>query len=167
MGEHRMSKCPGCGAVLPDTDGPTHRYMTSSPACYAHFNALSAHEYSDAALMLVHRLTVDTFAIQHPGDQTTRQQIQSVGLHLARLGRQLQRKMGPAETNEVMLDLGKHKHTLVALTPPARFSMTVADVAPFAGTDRHAEKVRAWAEATWADWSAHHAHIEASVAKWQ
>lgn len=154
------TRCTGCGALLPNIDGPTHKYMTSTPACYAHFNTILAAEYSDPLLLPVHRFSVDTYAVQHPGHDKTRQQIQSVGLHLARLGLQLGSDLPPKETNDVMLGLTPHKHTLVYLTPPDSFTITAADVAPFAGTDQHAEKSLEWARATWDDGAPHHAYIQ-------
>jgi hypothetical protein len=30
-----VSRCPGCGVELPAVDGPTHRDLESSPACWA------------------------------------------------------------------------------------------------------------------------------------
>ncbi len=151
--------CIGCGALLDRSEGPVHRYMDGSPACYALFNQILACEYSDAALLPTHRLTVDTYAVQHPGQAKTRQQIQSVGLHLARLGLQLARAIPPNETNEVMLDLGKHKQTLDYIEPPSIFRMTVAEVAKFSGRSQHSDKVREWAKSTWEDWSVHHKYI--------
>ncbi len=160
------TECPGCGAVLPKIDGPVHRYMDGSPACFELFNKIPAFEYSDPCLLPTHRLTVDTYAVQHPGSKGSRQQIQSVGLHLSRLGLQLDRPTSPKETNDVMLGLSKHKHTLELLEPPKRFSMTVTDVAEHAGTPLHSEKVRAWALSTWNDWAAHHEYIQDWTAKW-
>jgi len=141
--------------------------MHSSPACFAAFNTLLTAEYSgydDHALRNVHRLTVDTWAVQHPGSPTDRRAVQSVGLHLARLWLQLEHPRPPAHTNAVMLDFSRHKATLPPLTPPTAFRITVADVAPDAGSPQHAAKVRAWAEATWHDWAAHHAFIRQWVA---
>lgn len=66
------TRCAGCGAVFPDMQGPTHAYMQSSPACFAAFTKLLAAEYSSAALRSVHRLTVDTWAVQHPGSAEDR-----------------------------------------------------------------------------------------------
>lgn len=160
--------CPGCGARLDPLEGPVHAYMASSPACFAAFNALLAAEYAgyeSQALRDVHRLTVDTWAVQHPGSPHDRRAVQSVGLHLARLRLQLESPRPPAETNAVMLDFSRHKATLPPLEPPARFRITAAEVAPFAGTFLHAEKVRAWARATWEDWSAQHAFIRAWIAR--
>lgn len=154
-----FGNCIGCGARFEEADGPVHEYMHSSPACFAAFNSLLAEEYSSSDLKIVHRLTVDTWAVQHPGPEGERRAIQSVGLHLARLFLQLESPRPPAETNAVMLDFSRHKSTLKRLAPPAAFSVTVADVAPFAGSPSHAENVRRWGEATWRDWSAHHDYI--------
>lgn len=160
------SVCPGCGALLVGIEGPVHRYMDGSPACFEKFNTILAFEYSDWRLQSTHRLTVDTYAVQHPGEEGTRQQIQSVGLHLARLGLQLDRPTPPKETNDVMLSLTKGKHTLELLKPPKNFSMTAADVALYAGTPLHAEKVKAWAMSAWNDWSAHHDYIKEWTERW-
>ncbi|MEO0637075.1 MAG: DUF5946 family protein [Pseudomonadota bacterium] len=159
------SECPGCGALLPMVEGPVHRYMDGSPACFEFFTRILAYEYSDAALQTTHRMTVDTYAVQHPGADGTRRQIQSVGLHLARLKLQLDNPLRPRETNEVMLGLSEFKHSLERLEPPKRFSMTVADVVEFAGTSQHPDRVRAWALATWNDWSEHHGYISDWVKK--
>ena len=161
-----QSACIGCGAVLQIITGPTHPYMEASPACYEAFNRVLAFEYSDPTLQGTHRLTVDTYAVQHPGRAGTRQQIQSVGLHLARLGVQLDNSLSPRETNDVMLGLGKHKATLKRLEPPAAFTVKVADIAEFAGSASHSDNVRDWARATWADWSDHHDYIRAWTARW-
>ena len=160
------SRCPGCGVELDPIDGPVHAYMTSSAACFQLFANVLAAEYEDAALMQTHRLTVDSYAVQHPGQEQTRQQIQSVGLHLARLHVQLTAPRPPLETNNVMLGFAEHKSTLVYLEPPVRFTMTIADVEPYAGGPDHAAMVRAWASATWQDWSHQHAYIKDWVARY-
>lgn len=147
-------------------DGPVHAYMESSPACFALFTEILAYEYSDPSLLATHRFTVDTYAVQHPGRGATRQQIQSVGLHLARLGLQLKGALPPNETNDIMLGLGKHKHTLDYIAPPTRFSMTVVDVAAVAGSPRHSEKVKEWAASAWEDWADHHDYITRWTARW-
>lgn len=154
-----LETCIGCGARLEKSDGAVHKYMRSSASCFAAFNCLLVEEYSSRALKDVHRLTVDTWAVQHPGPVDSKQATQSVGLHLARIYLQLQSPRAPRETNAVMLDFSRHKGTLKFLTPPATFGVTVADVAPFAGSSSHAERVRHWAEATWRDWSTHHDYI--------
>jgi hypothetical protein len=151
--------CLGCGACFLPIDGPVHAYMTSSPACFAAFSTMLAAEYSDPALLQTHRLTVDTYAVQHPGNAADRRAVQSVGLHLARLYVQLESEWSPPETNAVMLDFSQHKSSLVALDPPSAFRMTIADVLPACGLGGHAEIVRKWAKTTWADCALHHRYI--------
>lgn len=144
-----------------------HNYMEGSPSCFEKFTQILASEYSDPTLLSTHRLSVDTYAVQHPGKARTRPQIQSVGLHLARLGIQLKRSVTPKETNDVMLGLGKHKHTLGYIEPPVHFAMTAADVAEFSGTRQHSEKVMEWANSTWEDWNEHHEYILNWAARWR
>jgi len=138
--------------------------MEASPACWREFGKLLAVEYSTEALRHTHRLSVDTYAVQHPGDRS-RQAIQSVGLHLARLLVQLERPMPPKETNDVMLGFSKHKSSLQYLERPERFTVTIADVAPFFGTEIHSDRVLDWANCTWNDWSHHHDNIRDWIAK--
>ncbi|HHH89608.1 MAG TPA: hypothetical protein ENK45_03475 [Aliiroseovarius sp.] len=156
--------CAGCGGHYPAEDGPQHAYMLGAAGCWRLFGQLLAAEYSDAALIQVHRLSVDTYALQHPGDANDRRAVQSVGLHLARVMLQLEAPRPPRETNEVMLGFSARKESLVWLEPPARFSMTLADLAPEIGGSGHAAAVREWASETWQDWSAHHAYIRDWVA---
>jgi len=117
-----------------------------------------AAEYSDAALLATHRLSVDAYAVQHTGDGS-RQAIKSVGLHLARLMLQLEAPRPAKPTNDIMLKLGQHKARLKALTPPEKFSMTITEVTPHVGTARHVQMVQAWAQSAWNDWHQQHDFI--------
>ncbi len=156
-GPAEISVCPGCGSRLPAVDGPIHAYMTSSPACWAAFGEVMAREYQNPDLMPVHRLSVDAWAAQHPGDGS-RQAIQSVGLHLARLMVQLDDGLSGEAANAAMLGFASRKAELPVLEAPP-FSMTVADVVGAVAPDDHAEAVRRWARAVWNDWRAEHDFI--------
>lgn len=152
--------CPGCGASFANIDGPTHPYMESSPGCWAAFGEVLAREYSNPALRDIHRLSVDAYAIQHPG-RPSRQSIQSVGLHLVRLLLQLERGLPAERANAAMLELGRHKTTFRWLEPPASLgAITVANVLPCASTDEHRVAVRQWAHAALSAWSAHRSTLE-------
>ena len=70
--------------MVPAVEAPTHRYMESSPGCWAVYGEVLAREYSDPAFTGVHRHTVDAYAVQHPG-KPSQQSIRSVGIHLVRL----------------------------------------------------------------------------------
>ncbi len=149
-------RCVGCGAELTAVEGPTHRYLESSPSCWAVYGEVLAREYSDFELMGVHKLTVDAYAVQHPG-RPSPQTIQSAGVHLIRLYLIFERGFPPERTDAVMRAAARHKSTFHWLEPPAGLGpLTAADVARAGSTQRHRDLVRQWAEQMWAVWAAHH-----------
>ena len=61
-------ECPGCGLALPARpDAPKHPYVGASAECWAVYGEVLAREYEDPAYFRVHQLTVDAYAVQHPG----------------------------------------------------------------------------------------------------
>jgi hypothetical protein len=129
--------------------------MHSSPACWAAFGAVLAREYSNSSFFDVHRLSVDSYAVQHPGNES-RHAIQSVGLHLVRLYLFLECGLSPEHANQAMLDAGKHKSAFVWLDRPASLgNVTVKDVVLAQSVDEHRAAVHAWAHAVWDAWSPH------------
>lgn len=149
-------KCMGCGASFDDIEGPVHRYMESSPGCWAVYGEVLAREYSDPTYYEVHRLSVDAYAVQHPGSPS-RQSIQSVGVHLIRLCLFLEHGLSAEDANDAMLEAAKLKHTFTWLEPPESLgSITVADVARARTAAEHKQAVRAWAQSAWDAWSSHH-----------
>lgn len=149
--------CPGCGALVPKTDGPTHRYLGASPGCWAVFGRVLAREYSDPAFMAVHGLTVDAYAVQHPGTPSP-QTIQSAGVHLLALYLVLECGHDVAGSARLRRRAAERiRDRLRWLEPPAsRGDMTVLDVEGAADATEHAARVRAWARSAWAAWSPHH-----------
>lgn len=158
-----LNACPGCGGLFARSEGATHAYMHSSAGCWAKYGDVLAREYANPRLTATHRLSVDTYAVQHPGSHD-RRAIQSVVLHLARLMMQLENPRPPRETNEVMLGLGPSKSSLPFLEPPASFGLTVADIPLDGSLDDHAIAVRTWAEDAWSAWGRHHDFIRSWAA---
>ena len=62
-----MTDCPGCGLELPQRDGPVHPYIGASAACWSLYGEVLTREYGDASYRSAHRLTLDAYAVQHPG----------------------------------------------------------------------------------------------------
>lgn len=156
-----LKPCCGCGGLFADIAGPTHRYMESSPGCWAAYGDVLAREYSDPACYTVHRLTVDTYAAQHPGKPSP-QSIQSVALHLVRLCLLLEHGLSAERANAAMLAAAEPaaRRGYRWLTPPATLAaITVADVRFAEDAEQHKKLVRAWAASVWAAWSAHHAAV--------
>ena len=155
--------CIGCGGLVPDIDGPVHRYLESSPGCWRVYGEVLAREYSDLAFWAVHRLTVDSYAVQHPGRRSP-QTIQSVCVHLLSLCLVLERGADPEYATRAMPGMVRQKDRFVWLTPPRSLGrITVLDVAAASTVAEHAQKVRAWAESAWAAWAPHHEIVRAWV----
>ena len=86
-----MTSCPGCGALFPPQDGPTHRYIGASAACWALFSAATIGSPVDASDLIsesrvpdsvvqVPAVSVpasfdalfgDAYGVQHHGDDFT------------------------------------------------------------------------------------------------
>lgn len=145
--------CGGHFAAMPG--GTIHAYMASTPGCWDAFGAVLAREYQNAVLFgRCHRLTVDAFAIQHPGDPAERRARQSFWIHGASLWMVLRLGRTHGEATAALKALAQGDFPV----PPtaAGFAMTHAEVlaAPEA---EHEERVRAWAEAALAGCAAAHA----------
>jgi hypothetical protein len=140
-------------------DGPTHAYIGASPACWARYGEILAREYEDPALFShVHQLTVDAYAVQHPG-VPERRSIQSVALHLATLCLVFERGADQSD--------GPRLHRRIIerpvwhwLEPPRpNGTLTVLDVLAATSSAQHEARVRAWAENVWRAWTPHHATV--------
>ncbi len=151
--------CIGCGALVPHQAGPTHRYMESSPGCWAIYGEVLIREYSDVTFAAAHRLTVDAYAVQHPGTPSP-QSIQSVGVHLLRLCLVLERGFTDAAAAKAMPTLSRQKRSFHWLNPPETLSdKTVLHVWNARGATEHTQAVREWASSAWQAWIPHHAQI--------
>ncbi len=160
-GQAVLAPCPGCGALVPESGGPTHAYLGTVPGCWALYGEVLAREYSDAAYMRVHNLTVDAYSVQHPG-RPERRTNRSVHAHLLSLYLRLERKerretitAAMAKTADLPAD------ALGWLLPPSSLGeITVLDVHAAADAVAHGERVNAWAAAAWRAWEPHHDKIE-------
>jgi hypothetical protein len=96
-----LSPCPGCGALFPPHDGPTHRYLGASAGCWALFSWAVVSGTTDVTGLiaqsripanqvpiparsnasLIESLWGDAYGVQHHGG-TSPQAIQSVAVHL-------------------------------------------------------------------------------------
>jgi hypothetical protein len=153
--------CFSCNALVPDIEGPTHRYMESSPGCWAAYGQVLAREYSDVTFAINHRLTVDAYAVQHPG-QPSPQSIQSVCLHLVSLQLVLERAVDHSTATGILQQLAALKETFHWLEPPDSLGeLTVNHVLAATSAIEHREAVVDWANSVWQAWEVHHALIRA------
>lgn len=151
-----LLRCHGCGGSFEAIEGPTHRYMESSPGCWRAYGEVLAREYEERAYWPGHRLTTDTYAVQHPG-RPQRVAIQSVALHLMSLHVVLELGASEERALRFLTTAVERAGTLRWLEPPAALgSLTIADVHAARGPRQHVELVHAWARSTWGAWQAHH-----------
>lgn len=164
-----ISVCPGCGLAQPPREFPYDGYYHASRECWAVYTEVLAREYEDALLFgRVHQLTVDAYAVQHAGGPHPDKSVavHLVGLHLA-LDRGLALGAIPPRLQQLVARVATWPH----FAPPAeRAALTIQGVALANDAESHAACVRAWSEAVWRSWSAHHAAIttlatEAHVAR--
>ena len=151
--------CLSCCALVPDNEGPTHWYMTSAPGCWKLYGELLAKEFSDYYEPDTHGLTVDAYAVTHPGEPQ-RVTIQSVNIHLLRLYFRLEKGVPGDRAPALLRKILGGKELVSRLTwlePPSfEQTMNVTDVLEASGFEEHKELVRAWAQSAWGAWKAVH-----------
>jgi Family of unknown function (DUF5946) len=148
--------CIGCGLRLPDADGPTHAYLGASAACWALYGEVLAKEYGEYRYPSVHRLTVDTYSVQHPGTPS-RRSIQSVAVHLVSLYLVLEKNYSSEKATAGIRRALARRHEFVWLDPPSTLgSLTILDVRNATDFSQHKAMVKRWAESVWQAWSPHH-----------
>lgn len=141
---------------MEDIEGPTHRYMESSPGCWAAYGQVLAREYSDVTFAKNHRLTVDAYAAQHPG-QPSPQSIQSVCLHLVSLQLVLERAVDQSIATGILPRLATKKDMFNWLEPPDSLGeVTVTSVLAATTAIEHREAILDWAKSVWRAWETHH-----------
>ncbi len=133
--------------------------MDSSPGCWAAFGEVLAREYSDVNYGLNHRLTVDAYALQHPGMQSP-QSIQSIAVHLVSLYLIFECDMPIPDATKHMQKLVEHKANFFWLDPPDDLGqVTVRDMLDTNDAEAHVQTVKKWAESAWSAWAEHHDQI--------
>jgi hypothetical protein len=160
------TSCIGCGATVPDVDYPAWRPekypAATSSGCYKiYYEEIPVREYSDWKYPPIHRLTVDAYAAQHPGQETP-QTIQSVIVHLTSINVVLAKDVPPETATEMMQHLiDTHADEFSWLDPPAnRGDITVVDVAQARDLDEHTALVTEWTHSVWEAWDNHHSTLE-------
>ncbi|HKI85790.1 MAG TPA: DUF5946 family protein [Thermoanaerobaculia bacterium] len=156
--------CHGCGAEVEDLPGKPHPYFGASAGCWEVYCKILAKEYGEYGYPEpAHQLTVDTYAVEHPG-QPERRSIQSVNGHLASLCLALERGIEGREATRTMgRILAREKH-LEWLEPPSfEGRMTVLDVVDAGSREEHCDRVGRWARDVWEAWSPHQARVREMV----
>lgn len=160
--------CFACGALVPDIDGSTHKYMHSAPGCWKLYGEILAKEYAQYDPD-IHRVTVDTYAVTHPGNKE-RRAIQSVNGHLISLYCLFEKHMSGRQATQILKQVVENKtitDTFTWLEPPSfQGTKHVTDVLKERNFEEYKELVRAWGRSVWQVWKEKHLQvIETIIAK--
>ncbi len=145
-------RCSGCGlAVAGGTAG-----------CQAIMDELLARDFSDAAYFRVHRMLVDTYALQHPDRYCV--SAKSAAAHLSGLCMLIERGGSKAVGSE---SLRRWLNGPARIEKPAfpahRGTLTIDEARSAATPEAYAQAVERWARSTWAAYAALHARARAWI----
>ncbi len=155
----RLIPCVGCHALVPDIDGPTHRYLGASPGCWRILGEDGARQYTDSRYFSVNRLWTDAYAVQHPGTPSP-QTIQSVAEHLISLCAIFERAYTFEMATEAMRHVHERRGAFVWLEPPVSLgAITIVDVAQAPDAATYIKLAHQWAREAWDAWQPHHPTI--------
>jgi hypothetical protein len=151
------TKCYGCGALVDNIAGRPHKYIGATQGCWNIYGQILAKEFGEYNYPeTTHRLTVDTYAVQHPG-RPSGQSIQSVNVHLISLYFVLVKNLSGKEATIKMEEILAKKPKFEWIEPPApNGQKTVIDVLGATSREEHEKRVREWAKDVWNCWYSKH-----------
>lgn len=162
-----LEPCPNCTALLPPLDGPTHRYIGASAACWALYSALNVGEPPVAPTPYA-SLMVDAYAAQHYGVPSP-QAIQSVAVHLLTLYGVLEAGQPVAQalwlrTRPLRTGKSAKQSRFHWLTPPDFTGcLTVVDIVQAETPTERADRLEQYVKSVWMSWSVLH---RATIVTW-
>ena len=149
---------------MPDIDGPVHKYVPSAPGCWMTFGELQADEALRFGYPPDHRVVVDSYVAQHPGDGSDLRDRRSVFVHLAGLCAVLEHGMHPPYATRLLgRVIRQHDDFPVLERAKGPGQLTVLHMLDAADLADYERRARDWAAATWDSWSAQHELIRAAL----
>ncbi|PKL88653.1 MAG: hypothetical protein CVV23_08970 [Ignavibacteriae bacterium HGW-Ignavibacteriae-2] len=156
MSSNQFVKCKGCGALVLNVNGPVHKYIGAVAGCWNIYCKILKREYGEYNRTDIHRLTVDTYSVQHPGNKSPLT-IQSMAVHLLGLYYCIEKGFSSEEVTEIVRRSLKNKSQFYWLEPPKKQSyLNIVDVFKTKNFTEHEGIVRDWAFQTWKDWQEYH-----------
>ena len=145
MSSGQTVQCEACGAPVADLT-----------ACRALFDELIAREFSDYRYARLHRLTVDTYALQHP-EQFMRS-AKSFVAHLTGMCAAMETDQAAAINRSVQQWLNgvKSLERPLDVPPGKRGIVTIVYAHEAAEPAEYLNRVQEWASSAWAAWATHH-----------
>jgi hypothetical protein len=134
-----------------------HRYVPGAPGCWQLFGQVQADEALRFGYPAVHRLVVDAYMAQHPGDGHDRRDRQSLFVHLAGLCAVLERHLPPAQATNVQRRVVQSRNDFpLLLRDDGPGDLTVADLVGARDLADYEARATAWGHAVWRSWARQH-----------
>ncbi len=160
-----QAECHGCGAVVPDIDGPVHKYVPSAPGCWQTFGEVQADEAQRFRYPSAHRMVVDAYMAQHPGNGNDRRDRQSVFVHLVGLCAVLEHDLAHPYVTQLLGRVLRRRQgdfPILARTEGPG-PLTVLHMIGADHLDDYERRAREWATAVWQSWNAQHALVQSEL----
>ncbi len=162
-----MVRCAGCGGLVADVKGPTHRYMASAPGCWEAYGDLVVRAAQQPAATALRHTHVDCFAAQHPtAAATDRRQRQSVAVHLVALCLHLEHHIAGvhlAPLRQQVSHRTRHAASLgdwPFLEPPGHLGdIRAIDLQGAADARQLVDLGERWPITVWQAWAEHHEQV--------
>lgn len=146
--------CDDCGAVV----------AQGKDGCRVLFEEILAREFSDYRYGRIHRLTVDTYSLQHP--DAYMKSGKSFVAHLTGMCAAFEFEDTLALNQAVQKWLSTNpKIQKPAEIPNERGTLMVTYVHAAVDAEQHTKRVREWARDVWAAWSQHHGLAKQLIAE--
>jgi hypothetical protein len=137
--------CEDCGATVSE----------GKIGCRRMFEEVIAKEFGDYRYGRIHRLTVDTYCLQHP--EPYMRSGKSFAAHLTGICAALEYEDASNINQTVQKWLGGNPSiNKPARIPAGRGALTIMYVHSAAGAEEHNRRVREWAQSVWDAWGEHH-----------
>ncbi len=156
--------CIGCGRMVPDIEGPTHRYLESAPGCWAAYTSLPFGGMAGRADLPHGAMTVDAYAVQHPG-RPGPSSTPSVWIHLAAMQLVLEGGWPADRLVDIRRAVADANDGWPWLTPPGSMGGTGAVDVTLAPAADVAAVVRAWVDAAYGAWADCHPAVRILTAR--
>jgi len=155
-----VSQCKWCKGDFEEDDRSVHENFESCAGCWKIYGNILAKEYGKYNNPeLTHRLTVNTYAVQHPGESSA-QSKQSMASHLVSLYGLLEENSPVKAVTNKMQYITDNIKDLSWLSPPSfDGTLNVNDVICATNKYDHEERVYLWASSVWSCWKISHLKV--------
>ena len=151
--------CVGCHGLVPDIDGPIHRYMAAAPGCWRAYTELLGGGLPPSPAA---GLIVDAYAVTHPGEPGP-QSTPSVWTHLLTLCFVLERRWPVDQAVRLRRLCADAFRAWPWLIPPASMGgVTAIDLCQALDArdgSRAIDLTRRWVDEAWSAWAVHHGSV--------